>query len=68
MIVLVNDQCETAARRWLLSERWMVSSVTCAECDFRHDFEQLDEVFRFQGTHREEYGEEHVLGFEMLRE
>ena len=46
----------------------MVYSVTCAECDFRHEIGQLDEVFRFQGTHREEYGEEHVLEFEMLRE
>lgn len=41
--------------------------VTCPVCGFQHEIDEVDAVFDFQEEHREQYGEHHLLEFELIQ-
>lgn len=41
--------------------------VTCPVCGLEQEIDEVDAVFDFQEEHREEYGERHLLEFELLQ-
>lgn len=44
----------------------MTYIVTCSECVFQYEMEEVEDVLDFQEEHRAEYGERHILEFQMI--
>lgn len=46
----------------------MTYIVTCTLCAFECEIEELEDVFEFRDTHQDNYGDGHVIEFELLEQ
>lgn len=45
----------------------MTYLVSCPVCSFQREIAGIDAVFDFQEDHREEFGDHHLLEFELVQ-
>lgn len=41
-------------------------TFTCTRCEFQREIDALDDVFEFRDTHQANYGDNHIIEFELL--